>query len=346
MRRGTPFGVALLVAMACFAPRIAGAQGQIQIIAPTDVPLPATPRIVVRAVGFPAAAQPLQIRLRLALTSGLGLVLFDSTKTGSEVAFTLGQLLPENREIFAEATVFDASGATISSLILPIGSTGPRLRLLDPTGATSVSLNTQQPRFSWRSAGVTAPPGPWVYDLHVTNVATQETIVRRGITDTVYNYPDTLQANTSYRWRVVARLANGAPGDSVAVNSQSSFVIAPANQPLTTLLYQNFPNPFPAPSSSTTCIWFDLRTASEVDLMIYDLRGHPVRRMIPSSQVSGMLPAGRYGRLRDIDSSGCDPRFAWDGTADDGRVAPPGVYLVRFRASGYESMKKMLFRGR
>lgn len=347
MRRGTPFGVALLVALtASLAPRVAGAQGQIQITAPTEVPLPAAPRIVVRATGFPASAQPVQIRLRLALASGLGLIVYDSTKTGTEVTFTTVQLLPENREIFAEATVFDAQGNTISSLIAPIGSTGPRLQLLDPTGSTSVTLNTQQPRFSWRSALVTTPPGPWVYNLYITNVATQETIVRRGIADTVYNYPDTLQANTSYRWRVVARLANGMQGDSVAVNSRSSFVISPANQPLTTLLYQNFPNPFPAPSSATTCIWFDLRTAAEVNLTIHDLRGNPVRRMIPSSQVGGTLPAGRYGRLREIDSSGCDPRFAWDGTADDGRVVPPGVYLVRFRADGYESLKKMLFRGR
>lgn len=347
MRRGAPLGVALLMALAAWlTPRSAGAQGQIQILVPPDVPLPATPRIVVRATGFPASAQPLQIRLRLALASGLGLIVYDSTKTGSEVTFTTVQLLPENREIFAEATVFDASGNTISSLIAPIGRTGARLQLLDPTGSTSVTLNTQQPRFSWRSATVSTPPGPWLYDLYITNVATQETIVRRGIRDTVYNYPDTLQANTSYRWRVVARLANGSRADSVAVNSLSSFVISPANQPLTTLLYQNFPNPFPAPSSSTTCIWFDLRTAADVQLTIHDLRGNPVRRMIPSSQVSGMLTAGRYGRLREIDSSGCDPRFAWDGTADDGRVVPPGVYLVRFRADGYESMKKMLFRGR
>ena len=348
MRPGAPFGVALLLMLAVgLAPRTARAQqGQIQIVVPSDDPLPAAPRIVVRAVGFPAAAQPIQIRLRLTLTSGGGLVVYDSTKTGSEVAFTTIQLLPENRAIFAEATVFDAQGSTISSLIVPIGTTGPRLRLLDPTGSTSVSLNTQQPRFSWRSAAVTNPPGPWVYDLHVTNVATQETLVRRGITDTVYNYPDTLQANTSYRWRVVARLANGLTVDTVAVNSASSFVIAPANQPLTTLLYQNFPNPFPAPSSATTCIWFDLRTSAEVELMIYDLRGHPVRRLIPSAQVGGTLPAGRYGRLSENESRGCDPRFAWDGTADNGRIAPPGVYLVRFRAAGYESMKKMLFRGR
>jgi hypothetical protein len=347
VRLGRALGAAIVLALSGLAaPGVVRAQGQIQLVLPPDDPLPAAPRIVVRATGFPASAGPLQIRLRLALSSGFGLIVYDSTKAGSDVSFTTIQLLPEERDIFAEATVYDQAGRSLSSLLAPIGRTGPRLRLLDPSGTTSVSLNTQQPRFSWRSAAVTTPPGPWVYELFITNVATQATQSRAGITDTVYDYPDTLQANTSYRWKVVARLVNGLPGDSVVVSSLSSFVIAPSNQPVATLLYQNFPNPFPAPSSSTTCFWFDLRTPGEVSLMIYDLRGHAVRTMIPSAQVGATLPAGRYGRKSELESSGCDARFSWDGTANDGRIVPPGVYLVRFRTAGYESMKKMLFRGR
>lgn len=347
MRRGTPLGVALLMTLvAWLTPRTAVAQGQIQFVMPAETPFPAAPTITVRAVGFPSSLGPLLIRLRLSLSANIGLVLFDGIRPGPQATFTLQQLLPESRQIFAEGSVITQNGTLVQQLVILAGATGRRLELIDPSGTTSVSLNTQQPRFRWRSASVTVPPGPWVYDLFITNVATQEVIARMGITDTIYDYPDTLQANTSYRWRVHARAVNGVSSDTASVASQSSFVIAPANQPLTTLLYQNFPNPFPAPSSSTTCIWFDLRTPSEVDLMIYDLRGNPVRRLIPSSEVGGVLPAGRYGRLRDSDSSGCDPRFAWDGTAGNGRTVPPGIYLVRLRASGYESMKKMLFRGR
>jgi hypothetical protein len=345
--RGRTFYLAVLIGFGTVAGADrAGAQGQISLVVPPDVPLPAAPRIGVRASGFPASAGPLQIRLRLTLSSGGGLVVYDSTKSGSDVAFTMTQLLPENRPIFAEATVFDRLGNSLSSLLAPIGTTGPRLRLLDPAGTTSVSLNTQQPRFAWRSAVVTTPPGPWIYDLSITNVATQETILRGGIRDTIYDYPDTLQANTSYRWKVIARLVNGDRTDSVVANSPSSFVIAPANQPLSTLLYQNFPNPFPAASSATTCVWFDLRTASEVHLTVHDIRGNQVHTMLPSAQVSGVLPPGRYGRRSEVEAGGCDPRFTWDGTSDDGRVVPPGVYLMRFRVEGYEAVKKMVFRGR
>jgi hypothetical protein len=339
-------GIALLSLVLTALPRTARAQGEIQIVVPTGGPFPAAPRLVVRAAGFPATLGALRIRIRLSLSANIGLVIYDSTKAGPEAAFTMTRLLPEDRAIFAEVTVLDERGAQMQQRIILVGSTGRRLELIEPSGTTSVSLNTLRPRFSWRSAQITTPPGPWVYELYVTNVATQETRSRGAITDTVYQWPDTLQANTSYRWRVVARPLNGLLPDSVSVSSLSSFVIAPSDQPLTTLLYQNFPNPFPALSSQTTCIWFDLRTAAEVRLMIYDLRGNPVRTIVPSAQFPGTLTSGRYGRLNDAESKGCDPRLAWDGTSDDGRTVAAGVYLVRLKADGYDSMKKIVFRGR
>jgi hypothetical protein len=339
-------GIVFVALLGLWVPSAARAQGTVQVIVPGEIPLPAAPRIVVRATGFPAGAGTLQIRLRLSLSTGFGLILYDSTKTGNEVAFTTTQLLPENRDIFAEAAVFDQRGNPLQTVITPAGRTGPRLQLLDPDGTTGVSLDTRLPRFSWRSASLTTPPGPWVYELFVTNVATQETRSRGGIRDTVFTYIDTLEANTSYRWRVVARPMNGLAADSAVASSRSSFVIAPANEPVATLLYQNFPNPFPASSSETTCIWFDLRTAAEVRLMIHDLRGNPVRTIVPGAGFAGTLPPGRYGRLREADTTGCDPRFAWDGSADNGRMVPAGVYLVRLKTDGYESVKKIVFRGR
>ena len=113
-----------------------------------------------------------------------------------------------------------------------------------------------------------------------------------------------------------------------------------------TLLYQNFPNPFPAASSRTTCLWFDLRTTGHVELTIHDLRGHRVRTIVPG-ELPGDLAAGRYGRASPLDATGCDARLTWDGTADDGRVVPAGVYLLRFKTdSEREIVKKILFLGR
>lgn len=112
-----------------------------------------------------------------------------------------------------------------------------------------------------------------------------------------------------------------------------------------TVLYQNFPNPFPTASSPTTCLWFDLAESSEVTLAVYDLRGHLVRTIVPSRDVEGYLAAGTYGRFQPGMNAGCDSRFAWDGRGSDGHLVPPGVYLARLRADGHWQTKKMVFRG-
>jgi hypothetical protein len=130
---------------------------------------------------------------------------------------------------------------------------------------------------------------------------------------------------------------------------------AGANAPAATLLYQNFPNPFPARGAGSaapaaggaaTCIWFDIGRPGPVRLELYTLRGDRVRTLVPGPAIAGVLPAGRYGRGTDGSNSGCDPRLSWDGTAEDGRLVPPGVYLVRLSADGASQVRKVVFRGR
>ena len=129
------------------------------------------------------------------------------------------------------------------------------------------------------------------------------------------------------------------------------------HQPTATLLYQNFPNPFPgtglaavnaarAAGSPATCIWFDLGRPTPVKLEVFTLAGHPVRRILPAATLDGILPADRYGRSSDGGDSGCDPRLTWNGTGDDGRLVPPGVYLLRLEADGASQVRKVVFRGR
>lgn len=115
--------------------------------------------------------------------------------------------------------------------------------------------------------------------------------------------------------------------------------------PPVTLLYQNFPNPFPTAASSTTCLWFDLASDATVTLAVYDLRGRLVRTIVPSVSIPTALKAGYYGRNGSPAAGGCDPRFVWDGRGSDGHVVPAGVYLARLHANGSWQMRKMIFRG-
>jgi len=118
---------------------------------------------------------------------------------------------------------------------------------------------------------------------------------------------------------------------------------SPEAAPPVTLLYQNFPNPFPANGRDSTCISFDLAAESEVELIVLDLRGGPVRHLVPGPGFGSFLPPGRYGRTG---TGGCDPRLMWDGRADDGRVVPAGVYLYKLHAGGVLEFKRIVFSGR
>ena len=331
----------------------------VTVTGPTENPLAAAaPAFTVTTSGFASADPVVAVTLELSTRTDFAPPLLASAgTTAASATLTLDRPLPEHENIFWRARARTASGAEVLSDV-----TGPRLTpmwlvLLSPNSATGSTVASRRPTFVWHSAAVTSPPGPWRYDLTIVNVATGVALVTRDLADTTFTPATDLQANTSYRWSVVARLPTG---DTTRVASLATFVITDDGVPPATLLYQNFPNPFPATTAAgaaavgttagfgATCVWFDLAHASAVTLQIFTLRGDHVRTLVPGSALSGLLPAGRYGRASTAGgaNSGCDPRLAWDGTADDGRVVPAGVYLVRLVADRTSSVRKIVFRGR
>ncbi|UCH09311.1 MAG: Ig-like domain-containing protein, partial [Fidelibacterota bacterium] len=85
-------------------------------------------------------------------------------------------------------------------------------------------------------------------------------------------------------------------------------------------LHANFPNPF----NPSTTIRFDLPTAAPVSLVVYDLLGRQVIRL-----VDGYRPAGTAVAI-------------WNGRDGDGREVPTGVYIARLTAPGFSRAIKML----
>ncbi|MCK5653232.1 MAG: hypothetical protein KAJ42_17725, partial [Gemmatimonadetes bacterium] len=139
-------------------------------------------------------------------------------------------------------------------------------------------------------------------------------------------------------------VANARDGSADTVTSAGPFVVTSRSRPPKTILYQNFPNPFPRTDLDVenTRIWFDLANASEVDLAIYDVRGRLVRRLIPGPGCSSVrLEPGPYGREGTMP----DPCvvLTWDGRDDRGRRVGPGVYLLRLKADGVEEIRRIVF---
>jgi hypothetical protein len=145
------------------------------------------------------------------------------------------------------------------------------------------------------------------------------------------------------RWPAAA-LAGVVLGAAAPPAAEGSRAVRPqVAAPAATLLYQNFPNPFPSATSVTTCVWFDLAEGGPTSLEVHDLRGNRVRRIFPAPGESAALPAGRYGR--GPGGAGCDGRFTWDGTGSDGRRVPSGVYLLRLRTTDDALVRKIVFTG-
>jgi hypothetical protein len=311
------------------------------VIAP-DTILSVTPSFFLQAFNLSAVQRPLRMTLQLSAHRDFsGPLLLDTTVVAdSSVTISVPRPLPERITLFWRASAVPTAGPSFSSAVGGPRTTATWLTLAFPASATGTILENRRPQFVWRSAAVSEPPGPWQYEIQVINLGRPiqtETQTR----DTTFVPGFDLDANTSYRWSVKASLSTG---DSVRLTSQSTFVILDQKLPTSTIFYQNFPNPFPTSYSKTTCFWFDLGVQSIVSLDVFDLRGNEVRHVFPTSVDDPLLPPSRYGRAAAESDSGCDPRFSWDGTSDERRRLPAGVYLVRFRAGAFQAVKKIVLK--
>ena len=101
----------------------------------------------------------------------------------------------------------------------------------------------------------------------------------------------------------------------------ASASLALHTRPAEFALAANFPNPF----NPATTIQYALPQAADVDLMVYNVVGQPVRTLVADHQ-----SAGRYV-------------VEWDATDDSGRSLSSGLYFYRLQAGGeFRAIKKML----
>jgi len=297
-----------------------------------------TPAFIWSIAPPPALAMPVRFRLRVARQESLAGVLLDTTVATSTLA--VPRALPPGA-VWWQVDATAASGETGTSGVVgpvDIPAWATLLTFNSPEGETTAD---SQPLFAWRAPPVSAPPGPARYDILVrrTTAVTPEAVAR-DVMDTMARLPAPLERGVTYTWSLVARIAS----DSATIPSVGTFLVLDPSTPPATLLYQNFPNPFPGPGGAPTCLWFDLAGPTSVELDILDVRGRPVRRILPAPHMSGTLAAGRYGRGA-AGTATCDPNLTWDGRAEDGRTVPAGVYLARLKAGSAVQFKRLVFRG-
>jgi hypothetical protein len=225
------------------------------------------------------------------------------------------------------------------------------VRLLTLAGPEPEFTTELRPELSWAPLAAPAPVGPFTYRVQVLSPAG---VVLHDIPDlstSSVRVPQALTPNQSYRWRVIATARGATEGVVVAdtVETAVPFVVTSDEAPPATIVYQNFPNPFPLGfGAPLTRIWFDLAQDGPVHLAVYDLRGRLVRELIPATSGCGTitLRAGLYGRPGGVPNGDVREECVlteWDATDHNGRRVPRGVYLLRLRAGGVEDVRRMLF---
>ena len=155
-------------------------------------------------------------------------------------------------------------------------------------------------------------------------------VYRQAATDTAMTlaespepaYTDTTaQEGKSYDYWVAALDINGNESN----NSQPvSLTVLGTEEapglPTEFALHPNYPNPF----NPTTTIRFDLPEAAAVTLLVYDLRGRELARLVDLR-----LEAGYH-------------RVSWNGQATDGREVPTGIYVARLVTPEHTKSIKMV----
>lgn len=291
--------------------------------------------------GVPPFATPVSFRLRVSRDSVFSSPILDTTLVDQTTLFLARPLKP-GQPVFWRVDALSATGVSATTGVVGPIAVPPWARLLSLNNPGGTTTTDSQPTFVWAAPAIAAPPGPFHYDLFVFRPGQAfPDQGYGGITDTTLRLPRPLERNVPYTWLLVVH----AGADTSLVRSGGTFLVLDPTLPAATLLYQNFPNPFPAAGRDSTCIWFDLAASSRTELVILDLRGSPVRHLIPGEGFPEVLDAGRYGRS-PAGGPTCDVRLTWDGRADDGRLVPSGVYLYKLQAGGVVQFKRIVFIGK
>ena len=114
-------------------------------------------------------------------------------------------------------------------------------------------------------------------------------------------------------------LLDSAYGIAVIADSVS-FAEGGFQEPPRARLAQNYPNPF----NAETTIPYNLSRDQHVELVIYNILGQQVRRLVGEIQPPGLYQA------------------AWDGTDSRSKPVSSGVYLYRLRIGNWTQSKRMV----
>ena len=180
--------------------------------------------------------------------------------------------------------------------------------LIVPADGDTAEIENDSLNFVWESSS----------DIEGDNLTYQFRIYGAGYDSTITGLADTalvltgmaeLALDSVYTWSVYA--LDGTDTTSSISDFRFRMPSVLALDPLASIpeayaLHQNYPNPF----NPSTTIPFDLPRAANISIVVYDLLGREVARLVDKRLVAG------YHLV------------TWDGKTDQGRYVSTGLYVV------------------
>lgn len=185
--------------------------------------------------------------------------------------------------------------------------------------------------FKWRKSRDPDPKSEIEYTIFVStdslfsqNVIRGE-VVPHGEDTLIYRPPTALKTASKYFWKVIVEDNTGLRRKMPAGKGKASMFTTVGYKNLAakgnkSALLQNSPNPF----NRITNIKYYISDYSSVRIIIYNVLGEKVKVL-----VNGKKPQGHY-------------RTSWDGTNQDGRPVPGGMYFCRMFTGENNDMIKMV----
>jgi hypothetical protein len=138
-----------------------------------------------------------------------------------------------------------------------------------------------------------------------------------GTNALLWQVPSTLQADTSYKIRIIGlnrSTVSDASDKSFSIGKTATAVAAPKTIISSYQLSQNYPNPF----NPSTVINFQVPVSTHVSLKVYDILGKEVKTLVDARK-----EAGAYSVVLN---------------AND---LPGGIYFYRIQAGDFVQAKKL-----
>ena len=224
--------------------------------------------------------------------------------------------------------ISDSAGGTthmayFEITIVPVNDPPVSFELLMPADGDTARIVNDSLSFAWHPSE-DAESDSLEYIFHLLGAGSDTTITGLADTAFVFGGAGNLQPDSLYTWYLEVTDRSDTT-ESVSRNLFRVVLPALAVEPGDLLpaafaLHQNYPNPF----NPSTTLQFDLPMATDILIVVYDLLGREVVRLVDQRLEPG------YHQL------------VWNGGDRRGRPVPTGMYIVLMATPQFTKSIKMV----